>query len=75
MESDQVLAKIYATKTILTGPSINDITENVEVLYLGNGASKLLQYPVTLKTPLSQFQKDSKTSCDEIQHFDIFPQP
>jgi hypothetical protein len=24
--------------------------------------------------PLSHLQKDSKTSCDEMQHFDIFPQ-
>jgi hypothetical protein len=24
------------------------------------------------KAPLSHLQKDSKTSCDEIQHFDIF---
>jgi hypothetical protein len=59
----------------LTGPSKNDVPKSIEALYLGAGASKLLRYPVTLKTPLSHLQKDSKTSCDEIQHFDIFPQP
>jgi hypothetical protein len=38
-------------------------------------ASKLLRYPVTLKTPLSHLQKGSKTSYDEVQQVDIFPQP
>jgi hypothetical protein len=57
----------------LTGPSIkNDVPESIDVLYLDAGTSKTLRYPVTLKTPLKHFQKDSKTSCDEIQHFDIF---
>jgi hypothetical protein len=37
MNSDQVLAKKYATKINLTGPSINDVTDNIDALYLGLG--------------------------------------
>jgi hypothetical protein len=58
----------------LTGPSKNDVPESIGVLYIGAGASKLIRYPVSLKAPLSHLQKGSKTSCDEIQHLDIFPQ-
>jgi hypothetical protein len=68
MNSDQVLAKIYATKIIWRGrPKM--MSENVEVLYLGAMASKLIPYPVT-----KHLQKGSKTTCDEPEHFDIFPQ-
>jgi hypothetical protein len=38
---------------------------------LGSGASKLIRYP----PPQNTFKKSLKPPCDEIQNFDIFPQP
>jgi hypothetical protein len=56
----------------LTGPSKNDVIDNIDALYLGLGRLNFSDTRSLSKPPQSQLQKDSKTSCDEIQHFDIF---
>jgi hypothetical protein len=45
------------------------MSENVDALSIGGKASKLLPYPAP-----KHLQNDSKTTCDEPEHFDIFPQ-